>query len=86
MRLAGRVAPVTGAQQGIGAAIALAYGREGASVVVNYLDDQTAAAAVVAQLHAAGREAVAVAGDVARLDDVQHLVEAGTALGALTSW
>ena len=51
--------------------------------MVNYLDDQTAAAAVVAQLHAAGREAVAVAGDVARLDDVQHLVEAGTALGGI---
>jgi 3-oxoacyl-[acyl-carrier protein] reductase len=83
MRLAGKVALVTGAQQGIGAAIALAYGREGANVAVNYLDDQTAAAAVVAQLRAAGREAVAVAGDVSRLDDVQHLVEAGTALGGI---
>ena len=40
MRLAGKVALVTGAQQGIGKAIALAYGREGASVVVNYLDSQ----------------------------------------------
>ena len=49
--------------------------------MVNYLDDQTAAAAVVAQLHAAGREAVAVAGDVARLDDVQHLVEAALLWG-----
>lgn len=48
MRLAGRVALVTGAQQGIGKAIALAYGREGASVVLNYLDDQAAAEAVAA--------------------------------------
>ena len=39
MRLSDRVAIVTGAQQGIGKAIALAYGREGAGVVVNYLDD-----------------------------------------------
>jgi NAD(P)-dependent dehydrogenase (short-subunit alcohol dehydrogenase family) len=39
MRLAGRVALVTGAQEGIGKAIALGYGREGASVVINYLDE-----------------------------------------------
>jgi NAD(P)-dependent dehydrogenase (short-subunit alcohol dehydrogenase family) len=42
------VALVTGAQQGIGKAIALAYGREGASVVVNFLDDQAAAEAIAA--------------------------------------
>ncbi len=43
MRLSDRVAIVTGAQQGIGKAIALVYGREGAGVVVNYLDDAAAA-------------------------------------------
>ena len=47
MRLTGKVALVTGAQQGIGQAIALAYGREGASVIVNYLDDQVAAEKIV---------------------------------------
>jgi NAD(P)-dependent dehydrogenase (short-subunit alcohol dehydrogenase family) len=83
MRLAGKVALVTGAQQGIGKAIALAYGREGASVVVNYLDDQAAAEAVAAQIRARGREAVIVAGDVSRPADVQRLVEAGTALGGI---
>jgi NAD(P)-dependent dehydrogenase (short-subunit alcohol dehydrogenase family) len=83
MRLAGKVALVTGAQQGIGKAIALAYGREGASVVVNYLDDQTAAEAVATQIRARGREAVIVAGDVSRPADVQRMVEAGTALGGI---
>src|SRR5947208_394970 len=43
MRLTGKVALVTGAQQGIGKAIALAYGREGASVVINYVDGRAAA-------------------------------------------
>jgi 3-oxoacyl-[acyl-carrier protein] reductase len=83
MRLAGKVALVTGAQQGIGKAIALAYGREGASVVVNYLDDQAAAEAVATQIRARGQEAVLAAGDVSRPADVQRMVEAGTVLGGI---
>ena len=83
MRLAGRVALVTGAQQGIGAAIALAFGREGASVVVNYLDDQAAAEAIVKNIHEAGGRAVAIAGSVARLGDVRGMVEAGNAFGGI---
>ena len=54
MRLAGKVALVTGAQQGIGKAIALAYGREGASVVINYLDNQAAAEEIASQIRAWG--------------------------------
>jgi 3-oxoacyl-[acyl-carrier protein] reductase len=83
MRLAGKVALVTGAQQGIGQAIALAYGREGASVVVNYLDNQAAAEAVAAQIRALGPAAVVLQGDVARQGDVQQMIEAGTALGGI---
>jgi 3-oxoacyl-[acyl-carrier protein] reductase len=83
MRLAGKVALVTGAQQGIGRAIALAYGREGASVVVNYLDDQAAGEAVAAQIHALGARAVAVAGNVAQAADVHAMVEAGVSLGGV---
>jgi 3-oxoacyl-[acyl-carrier protein] reductase len=83
MRLAGKVALVTGAQQGIGKAIALAYGHEGASVVVNYLDDQAAAETIAAHLRAAGRQAVTVAGDVARPADVQRTIEAGAGLGGI---
>jgi 3-oxoacyl-[acyl-carrier protein] reductase len=83
MRLAGKVALVTGAQQGIGKAIALAYGREGASIVVNYLDDRAAGEAVAAQIHALGARAVAVAGNVAQTADVHAMVEAGDSLGGV---
>jgi NAD(P)-dependent dehydrogenase (short-subunit alcohol dehydrogenase family) len=83
MRLAGKVALVTGAQQGIGKAIALAYGCGGAHVVGNYLDDQAAAEEVVGQIRAAGSQAIALAGSVARLRDVDAMVEAGAALGGI---
>ncbi len=83
MRLAGKVALVTGAQQGIGQAIALAYGREGASVVLNYLDQQAAADAMVADMQAMGQRAVAVAGDVSQAAAVRRMIEAGAALGGI---
>ncbi len=83
MRLAGKVALVTGAQQGIGKAIALAYGREGASVVINYLDSQAAADAIASQIRALGQRAVTVAGDVAQAADVRRMVEAGESLGGI---
>jgi NAD(P)-dependent dehydrogenase (short-subunit alcohol dehydrogenase family) len=83
MRLAGKVALVTGAQQGIGKAIALAYGHEGAHVVVNYLDDRAAAEEVAGQIRAAGSQAVTLAGSVARPRDVSAMVEAGMALGGI---
>jgi NAD(P)-dependent dehydrogenase (short-subunit alcohol dehydrogenase family) len=83
MRLAGKVALVTGAQQGIGEAIALACGREGASVVVNYLDDQAAGEAVAKRIREVGPRAVAVPGSVARVSDVRSMVEAGNAFGGV---
>ena len=83
MRLSDRVAIVTGAQQGIGAAIALAYGREGAGVVVNYLDDAAAAEAVVGRIAAAGGRARAVQGDVALAAEVARMIEAAAALGGV---
>jgi NAD(P)-dependent dehydrogenase (short-subunit alcohol dehydrogenase family) len=83
MRLAGKVALVTGAQQGIGAAIALAYGREGATVIVNYLDDKVAGEAVAKSIRELGRRAAAVPGSVAHVGDVGAMVEAGKAFGGI---
>ncbi len=83
MRLSDRVAIVTGAQQGIGEAIALAYGREGAGVVVNYLDDAAAAEAIVGRIVAAGGRARAVQGDVAVAEEVARMVDTAEALGGV---
>src|ERR1051326_3696586 len=60
-----RIAFVTGAQQGIGRAAAIALARAGADVGVNYLDDEKAAKAVVREITALGRKAALVQGDVA---------------------
>jgi len=62
--IADQAAFVTGAQQGIGRAVALALARAGADVAVNYLDDAGAAARVVRDIEAMGRRAVLVQGDV----------------------
>src|SRR5262249_25651075 len=74
MKLAGKVALVTGAQQGIGAAIAVALAEEGADVAVAWLDDEPAAAAVAARVRRAGRRAHLVLVDVARLADIDMMV------------
>ena len=74
MKLAGRVALVTGAQQGIGAAIAVALAGEGADVALTWLDDQAAAEAVAAGIRAAGRRAHLIRADVSRLADVEAMV------------
>ena len=76
MRLAGKVALVTGAQQGIGRAIALALAGEGADVGLNFLDDPAAASLVAGEIRALGRKALTVKGDVAQARDVQALVDA----------
>ena len=81
MRLESMTIAVTGAQQGIGAAIARQAAREGASVVVNWLDDEAAARAVADDVEAAGARAALVAGSVTDREAVQRMVEAGTALG-----
>jgi len=64
-RLSGRRALVTGADSGIGRAVAIAFAREGADVVLNYLPEEEADAQEVVQLvEAAGRKAFAVPGDL----------------------
>jgi 3-oxoacyl-[acyl-carrier protein] reductase len=81
--LTGKVAIVTGASKGIGAAIAKSLGAAGAAVVVNYASSKEGADRVVAEITAKGGKAVAVQGDVAKAADVKRLfAETKKAFGA----
>jgi 3-oxoacyl-[acyl-carrier protein] reductase len=75
-RLTGKVAVVTGASKGIGAAIAKSLAGEGASVVVNYASSKAGADAVVAAITKAGGKAVAVGGDVSKAAEAQGIIDA----------
>jgi 3-oxoacyl-[acyl-carrier protein] reductase len=75
-KLTGKVAVVTGASKGIGAAIAKSLAAAGASVVVNYASSKAGADQVVAAITAAGGKAVAVGGDVSKAADAQGIIDA----------
>jgi len=74
--LAGRVALVTGGSRGIGRAIAIALGRRGAKVIVNYASRADAAAEVVAAIEAAGGKAASAGFDVASGPAVTDAIKA----------
>ena len=76
MQLAGKIALVTGAQQGIGAAIARALAAAGADVAINWLDDEAAAEQVAVAVRAGGRRALLAQADIGKLDEVRSMVAA----------
>ena len=83
-KLAGKIALVTGASKGIGAAIAEHLASEGASVVVNYASSKSGADAVVKRITENGGKAVAVQADVSKPQDITRLVaETKAAYGRL---
>jgi len=76
MNLTGRVALVTGAQQGIGAAIAVAMAQAGAEVAINWLDDLKAAEAVASRVKSLGRKATLIRADMAQIGQIEAMVAA----------
>jgi NAD(P)-dependent dehydrogenase (short-subunit alcohol dehydrogenase family) len=82
--LTGNVAVITGAQQGIGRAVALAMAKEGAHVVVNYLDDAEAANETAAAARALGVKANAVCADISKPSDVEILMQAADEMGGVS--
>jgi 3-oxoacyl-[acyl-carrier protein] reductase len=72
-KLAGKVAVVTGASKGIGAAIARHLAREGAAVVVNYASSKAGADRVVSEITAQDGKAVAVQADVSKPENIRRL-------------
>jgi len=79
MKLAGKVALVTGSSQGIGAAIAVRLAEEGADIIVNYRSHPEEGIAVKAQCESKGRRSVAIGADLGSVEAVYKLVADGVA-------
>jgi NAD(P)-dependent dehydrogenase (short-subunit alcohol dehydrogenase family) len=83
-RCAGKIVLVTGAQRGIGRAIAVRFAEAGADVAINYLDDKASAESAAAQIAALGRRATTIAADISKPEEARHLVaDAERALGPI---
>ena len=75
-RLEGKAAIITGGDSGIGRAVALAFAREGADVLISYLDEEESDAQETARVvEEAGKKAVKVSGDISEEPHCQHVVE-----------
>ncbi|MDI6025172.1 SDR family oxidoreductase [Corticibacterium sp. UT-5YL-CI-8] len=83
-KLEGKVALITGADSGIGRAVAIAYAREGADILISYLNEDEDAHETAKWVEEAGRRAIVMAGDIKSESHCQALVEAATSqLGGL---
>ncbi len=83
-KLEGKVALITGADSGIGRAVAIAYAREGADIVLSYLNEHDDAQSTAAWIEKAGRKVVVVAGDIRDEAHCNELVETAVSqLGGL---
>jgi glucose 1-dehydrogenase len=75
LRLANKVAVITGSSLGIGSAIALAFAKEGAAVAVDYRSHPDEAKEIVEQIESFGSRAISVQADVSSLEDVKNLIQ-----------
>ena len=75
--LSGRVAIVTGGSRGIGRAVVERLSQLGSNLIVNYVNDHEAAAAIVNSAKRNGVSAISVKADISRLEEAEHLVKAG---------
>ena len=83
-RCAGKFVLVTGAQRGIGRAIAVRFAEAGADVALNFLDDKAAAESAAAEIAALGRQATTIAADISKPEEARRLVaDAERALGPI---
>src|SRR6187551_2645819 len=73
-RLAGKTAVITGGDSGIGRAVALAFAREGADVLISYLNEHDDAAETRRLVEAAGRRALVIPGDITEERQCRELV------------
>ncbi|MBD2101966.1 SDR family oxidoreductase [Leptolyngbya sp. FACHB-261] len=74
-KLQGKAAVITGGDSGIGRAVALAFAREGADVLISYLNEESDAQETVRVVEKEGRKCIAVAGDIQEESHCQQIVE-----------
>ncbi|KQU96017.1 NAD(P)-dependent oxidoreductase [Ensifer sp. Root31] len=74
-RLAGKMAVITGADSGIGRAVAIAFAREGADILISYLEEDEDARETAQHVEEAGRKAVLVKGDIQSADHCRYIVD-----------